>query len=72
VTGTVEIEAILRADGRVASVRAISGPPILREAALDGVKNWTYKPCIVDNEAVAVKTVIRVLFSLGKTPHAIP
>jgi TonB family protein len=72
VSGTVEIETTLGPDGHVANSRVISGPPLLQAAALDGVKNWTYKPYIVDNQAAEIKTTIRVLFSLGKTPHAIP
>ena len=72
VTGTVEIAATISADGHVVRVRAFSGPPVLQEAALDGVKNWTYKPFLDNGVPIAVKTEIRVLFSLGRPPHAIP
>jgi TonB family protein len=44
VQGEVKISADVDRDGHVASVRVISGPPLLRDAALDAVQRWRYRP----------------------------
>lgn len=44
VHGQVKIEAEVDRDGSVASARVVSGPPLLRDAALDAVLRWRYRP----------------------------
>jgi TonB family protein len=44
VQGEVKLSADVDRDGKVASVRVISGPPLLRVAALDAVQRWRYRP----------------------------
>jgi TonB family protein len=44
VQGEVKVSADVDRDGHVASVRVISGPPLLRDAALDAVQRWRYRP----------------------------
>lgn len=44
VQGAVTLRADVDRDGNVASVRVISGPPLLRDAALDAVQHWRYRP----------------------------
>ena len=44
VQGEVKLSADVDRDGKVASVRVISGPPLLRDAALDAVQRWRYRP----------------------------
>jgi TonB family protein len=44
VQGEVKLSADVDRDGNVASVRVISGPPLLRHAALDAVQRWRYRP----------------------------
>ena len=44
VQGEVKLSADVDRDGKVASVRVISGPPQLRDAALDAVQRWRYRP----------------------------
>ncbi|WP_213805903.1 energy transducer TonB [Granulicella sp. dw_53] len=44
VQGEVKVKADIDRDGNVASVRIISGPPLLRDAALDAVQRWRYRP----------------------------
>ena len=51
-------------DRRVYDVHAISGSFMLRQAAVDAVKNWAYKPYLLNGEAVEVDT-INVVFSLS-------
>jgi peptidyl-prolyl cis-trans isomerase A (cyclophilin A) len=62
VSGIVEIEARIGADGAVESLHVVSGPPLLRQAALDAVKTWRYRPYLLNGRPFEVRTVIRVTF----------
>jgi protein TonB len=60
--GTVVLHAIIGKDGHVESLQAISGPTMLKGAAIDAVKQWTYKPYLLNGEPVEVDTTIVVQF----------
>lgn len=62
VSGRVTLLAIIGVDGRVEELRVISGHPMLRQAALDAVRKWTYRPFLLNNEPVEVMTQINVDF----------
>jgi len=63
VQGTVVVEAIITKEGRISSIRIVSGPPQLQGAAIDAVRQWTYRPFILNGQAVEVRTEIPVGFS---------
>jgi len=65
VAGTVELHATISTDGTIKDLHAVSGPVMLRQAALDAVRNWRYKPYRLNNEPVEVETTINVVFTLG-------
>jgi protein TonB len=65
VSGTVVIQATISKTGVIQNLRAVSGPTMLRQAALDAVKNWRYKPYLLDGDPVDVETTVSVTFSLG-------
>jgi len=44
VQGEVKVMADVDRNGMVASARVISGPPLLRSAALDAIQRWRYRP----------------------------
>ena len=50
--------------GKVSAARAISGPPVLRAAALDAVKRWKYQPAMLGDKAVVSTEVVKVQFKL--------
>jgi protein TonB len=66
VQGTVRLEAIIGADGRVQNLQVISGHPMLVRAALDAVAQWRYQPTLLNGEPVEVQTEIMVNFILGE------
>ncbi|HKW88183.1 MAG TPA: energy transducer TonB [Candidatus Acidoferrales bacterium] len=66
VSGTVELRAIIGRDGSVGSIEVVSGNPLLVRAAVDAVRQWRYRPTILDGEAVEVETRIAVNFVLDK------
>jgi protein TonB len=65
ISGTVVLNAIIAKDGTISSLEVADGPPLLRQAALDTVKTWRYKPYVVNGEPVQVTTTINVIFKLN-------
>jgi TonB family protein len=63
--GTAVLKATISQDGSVSSVLVVSGPPMLIAAAVNAVKQWRYKPFIIDGQPTTVTTLIEVPFSLG-------
>jgi len=64
VSGTVVLAATITRTGRVENLRVISGPVMLQQAAIDAVRNWLYRPYMLDNQPTEVQTTISVDFSL--------
>ena len=65
VAGTVVLHATISKAGTIANVNVVSGPAMLRQAALDAVKTWRYRPYLLNNEPVEVETTVNVIFALG-------
>jgi periplasmic protein TonB len=66
ISGTVELAAIIGEDGHIQQLTVVSGHPLLRQAALDAVKQWVYQPTLLNEQPVKVSTTIDVIFSLGQ------
>jgi len=64
VQGAVVLQAEISKDGAVESLREISGHPLLIPAAIEAVKQWQYKPYVMNGEPVAVETTVTVDFTL--------
>jgi protein TonB len=62
--GTVVLAATISTAGRIENLQVISGPLTLRQAALDAVRTWRYRPYLLNNQPVEVETTINVIFSL--------
>jgi periplasmic protein TonB len=62
--GTVLLHAIISKDGRISSLDVLSGDPLLVKAALDAVRQWRYRPTLLNGEPVEVETSITVIFRL--------
>jgi protein TonB len=65
VSGTVVLQAIISKTGTIDDLHVISGPEMLREAALNAVRSWRYKPYMLNNQPIAVETTVSVVFSLN-------
>lgn len=64
VEGTVVLQATISRRGTIENLRAVSGPALLQQAALDAVHNWRYRPYLLNGEPVEVETTINVIFKL--------
>jgi len=62
--GTVVLHAIISRDGRINAVEVVSGSPLFLQAALDAVRQWRYRPTLLNGEPVEVETTITVMFRL--------
>jgi protein TonB len=62
--GTVRLHAIVGRDGVVRDLELLSGHALLAPAALDALRQWRYRPTILNGEPVEVETYITVIFQL--------
>jgi len=65
ISGTVVLHCMIGKDGSVQALEYISGPPLLMKSAMDAVRQWTYKPTLLNGEPVEVDTTVSVIFTLG-------
>jgi TonB family protein len=65
IQGSVTIFASIDADGEVVSAKALSGPLLLREAAVESVKQWKYSPGLVDGKPAPSQVTVSVEFRLN-------
>ncbi len=65
IQGTVLMEATISADGTIENLRVISGHPMLIAAAVEAVKQWRYRPYLLNGQPVEVQTTIQVNFNLA-------
>jgi protein TonB len=65
VSGTVVLQATIGKDGTIEGLRVVSGPDLLRGAAVDAVRTWVYRPYLLNGLPVSVETTVEVTFTLG-------
>ena len=65
VGGIVVIEALIGEDGRVRDATVLRGHQLLKDAALDAVRQWVFTPTRLNGEPVAVLMTVTVVFSLN-------
>jgi protein TonB len=64
IQGDVILQATISKAGTIENLRGVQGHPILIQAAMDAVKQWKYKPYILNGEPVEVETQIKVQFHM--------
>ena len=65
VQGEVVLSAIIDSNGQINNLQLVSGHPMLVPAAIAAVKQWRYKPYLLNGAPVEVETTITVIFSLS-------
>ena len=66
IEGTVVLLAVIGKDGTVQDVRVQSGLSVLAQAAIAAVKQWRYRPYLLNGEPVEVDSQITINFNLSK------
>jgi protein TonB len=64
VQGTVQLEANISKDGNITGVKQLSGDTTLGRAATEAVRQWKYKPYVLNGEPIEIQTQITVIFKL--------
>ena len=62
--GRVELQATISRSGTIENLRVASGLPVLQQSAIDAVKQWRYRPYLLNGDPVEVETTIDVDFKL--------
>jgi TonB family protein len=70
IQGAVALKARIDKEGNVINLQLISGHPMLAPAAIEAVKQWKYKPYLLNGEPVEVETTVTVNFTLAEPPAA--
>jgi TonB family protein len=66
IQGTVTLEVEIAEDGTVRDITSAQGPQELIQSAVDAVKQWVYRPTLLNGQAVAVVTTIDVRYTLSE------
>jgi TonB family protein len=64
IQGTVVLSVVIGEDGNVKNIQVLSGPGELQQPSLDAVRQWTYKPYLLNGDPVEVKTTVNIVYSL--------
>jgi protein TonB len=65
IQGVVVLQAVISKQGTIENLSVLTGHPMLTAAAIEAVRQWRYRPYILNNEPVEVETQITVNFSLA-------
>ena len=66
IQGAVHLSAVIGKDGTIQNLEVIDGHPLLVQSALDAVRQWVYKPTLLNGQPVEVVTQIDVNFTLAQ------
>jgi len=64
VQGSVILKAVIDRDGNIHDLQLVSGHPLLVPSALDAVKQWHYRPYLLNGQPVEVETTVTVIFTM--------
>ena len=64
VSGNVVIDALIDANGRVTTMKVISGPTLLQQAAKDALRQWKYQPASLDGKPVSMHLTVTLQFRM--------
>ena len=65
VSGDVRVDALIDTTGRVTTMKVVSGPTPLQQAAMDALRQWKYQPAILDGKAVPAHLTVTLQFRLA-------
>jgi protein TonB len=64
VGGDVRIDALIDASGRVTTMKVISGPSLLHQAAMDALRQWKYHAATLNGSPVPMHLTVTIQFRL--------
>lgn len=66
IQGTVQLQVTIDKQGHVEEISVLGGPDVLVQAAVEAVRQWTYRPTLFNGEPVKVQTTVDVNFTLAQ------
>ena len=60
------LRAVISREGTIENLQVVSGHPMLVRAAVDAVRQWRYRPYVLNGEPVEVETEVTVNFVLSE------
>jgi protein TonB len=64
--GRVELRAIIATDGTIQSLQVVSGDPLFYQSVLEAVRQWRYRPTVLNGIAVEIDTFITVIYNMQR------
>ena len=64
VSGNVLIDALIDASGNVTTMKVVSGPALLQQAAMEALQNWKYQPAQLNRKPVPMHLTVTIQFHL--------
>jgi protein TonB len=64
IAGDVRVDALIDATGRVTTMKVVSGPSLLHQAAMDALRRWKYEAATLDGKPVAMHLTVTIQFRL--------
>jgi protein TonB len=64
--GRVELRAIIATDGTIQSLQVVSGDLLFYRSALDAVRQWRYRPTVLNGEPVEIDSFITVIYNIDR------
>jgi protein TonB len=66
IEGPVQLRATISKNGNISAVKILSGDPQLAQAAVEAVKQWKYKPYLLNGQPVEIETQVTINFKLPR------
>ena len=66
IQGTIVFQVQVGTTGKIESMKLVSGPAMLQQAAIDCLKQWTYRPFEKNGSPMAASGTVSIAFDLGK------
>jgi len=60
----VLLKAVIDRQGNIANLELLRGDPILAESAIKAVKQWKYRPYILNGEAIEAETTVKIQYHM--------
>src|SRR6266404_67342 len=64
ISGDVRVDALIDANGRVTTMKVVSGPTLLHQAAMDALRQWKYQPATLNGNSVPMHLTVTIQFRL--------
>lgn len=61
-SGSVVLAVHVSKDGVVENLRVVKGPKVFQTSALDAVRQWRYRPYLLNGDPIEVDTQVTVVF----------